>query len=36
MELAPMRIVGPAFGRRMIEHVFSQAAPLDYGLSGDR
>ena len=36
MELAPMRVVGPAFGRRMIEHVFSQGATLGHGLPGDR
>ena len=36
MEFAPMRIVDRAFGRNVIDHVFSQGSPLSHGLLGDR
>src|SRR5258705_11264329 len=36
VELTPVCVVGSISGRRMIEHVFSEAAPLGHGLPGDR
>src|SRR5258708_32595158 len=36
VELTPVCVVASISGRRMIEHVFSEASPLGHGLPGDR